>query len=196
MIHIGIIGGASLTGLELIRQLSEREDIAFDFITSNTFDGQDIADVFPQVSLNNLSFSNQTIEEIKKSPPEVLFLCVDNGKAMKWVESLINTNVKIIDLSADFRFENFETYESVYKIPHSYKHKMVYGLSELYANEIIKAKIVANPGCFATASILSLAPLLNKNIVQQVILDGKSGVSGAGITNKDVNNFNHLSQAR
>ena len=123
--------------------------------------------------------------------PDLVFLAVPHTAAMKIVPKL---KTKVIDLSADYRFTDFSVYEKVYGVKHTDKRKAVFGLPELFRKEIKEAQLVANPGCFVTAAILAAAPLNQSNGIQQIIFDCKTGVSGAGHRNSDVNNFNNLSE--
>jgi N-acetyl-gamma-glutamyl-phosphate reductase len=116
---------------------------------------------------------------------EVVFLARDNGVAMGLAPGIAQSGAKVIDLSADFRFRNPAEYESWYKIEHksaAMTMAAVYGLPELHKDEIKEAQIIGNPGCYTTASILALAPLVKYRLIDpdSIVIDGKSGISGAG----------------
>jgi N-acetyl-gamma-glutamyl-phosphate reductase len=191
--RIGIIGGAGFTGQELIRILSPREDVEIAVCNSQTFSGKAVAKVFPHLDVS-LRFTDHPLEEIKKMQLDALFLAVTNGEGMKIASEFTQEKTKIIDLCADHRFQDINMYEKVYGISHENPQKAVYGLPELFEKEIKNADLIANPGCYATACLLSVLPLLHEKCVHHAVFDGKSGVSGAGARHADVNNFNTLSE--
>jgi len=200
---VAIIGAAGLTGQELLRLLSPRTDVEIIVANSNTFAGQKISKVFPELDTEDLVFSNYSAEQILELKPDAVFLAVANGESMKWTKELTNPPSplsqggipKIIDLSADFRFKDLNEHFDIYQIKHCMPEvKAAYGLPELFSEDIKKAQIVANPGCYATASLLLAAPLNHKNLVKHAIFDGKTGVSGAGARPSQVNNFNNLAE--
>ena len=123
-------------------------------------------------------------EEVAKES-DVIFTATPHKVAMEFAKELYKERVILIDLSADFRFEDYKIFEEWYKVEHKSKElldKTVYGLPELYKKEIGKTNIIGNPGCYPTASILALAPLINNNIIDidNIIIDAKSGTTGAG----------------
>jgi N-acetyl-gamma-glutamyl-phosphate reductase len=132
----------------------------------------------------------RVIDEAAQS--DVIFIALPHGHAMKVALELKNSKARIIDLGADYRFSDCKTYEQWYKIPHIHPISgAVYGLAEINKEKIKTAKIVANPGCYATASILALYPLLKAALIdsKSIIIDAASGVSGAGRTLKQGSHF-------
>src|SRR5205807_624215 len=143
-----------------------------------------VSSAFPGlVKQVDLTFSPD--EDGAASGCDIVFLARDNGIAMEMARPLVAAGTKIIDLSADFRFRNPADYQAWYKVEHSspdLTRTAVYGLPELHRDEIKRARIVGNPGCYTTTSILALAPLVSSQLIDttSIVIDGKSGVSGAG----------------
>lgn len=180
-IKAGIIGASGYTGYELIKLLEKHPKIELVILNSRTYAGRKVKSLYHGFKNNELKFTNKSLKEINKL--DVVFLALPNGKAMELIPKI---KCKVIDLSADYRFENKKTYEKVYKANHLDKDaKAVYGLPELFKKEIKKAKIVANPGCYATSSIISALPI--QKLADNIIFDCKSGFSGAGINQVYVN---------
>ena len=184
MFKIGIVGGTGYTGVELLRLLAVRNDISISVLTSRTEENKKISSVYPWLSfLGNKLFQYPKVDNLYQC--DVVFFATPSGVAMEMAEPLVEEGVKIIDLSADFRFKNIELWSSTYKSEHCCPRlakEAVYGLPEYFRNEIKGARIVANPGCYPTATLLALFPLLNEGLISKdtVILDAKSGISGAG----------------
>lgn len=185
MTDVAIIGASGYGGAELLRWLSVHPTARVAVASSNTYAGKPAAAVFPglanRVPLVYADDSN--LAEITRC--KVVFLARDNGVAMGLAPELLAAGCKVIDLSADFRFRNPALYETWYKIPHKspeLSRSAVYGLPELHKEEICKAQLVGNPGCYTTTSILALAPLVADRLVDltSIVIDGKSGISGAG----------------
>jgi N-acetyl-gamma-glutamyl-phosphate reductase len=124
----------------------------------------------------------ENIDSIAKDS-DVVFLALPHGHAMDAVKAIVAQGAKVIDLGADYRFADTNVYEKWYQVPHTHSNSnAVYGLTELYRDKIKQAAIVANPGCYTTASILALTPLVKNRLVNtdSIIIDAKSGISGAG----------------
>ena len=194
---ISIVGGSGYTGIELIRILLNHKNVEIDKIVSESNKGKKVSDLFQ--NLKNI-FDKEFIgisnlkENLKDS--EYIFLAVPHKAAMEYVPMLLEMGKKVIDLSADFRIDDFEVYEKWYKENHTAKNHLkeaIYGLPELNRNKIKNTKLVANPGCYPTTVILGLAPLLKNNLIDidTIIADSKSGVSGAG---KKCNPTTHYSE--
>jgi N-acetyl-gamma-glutamyl-phosphate reductase len=193
MKKIGIIGASGFTGLELIRKLLKRNDIEICVLNSRSLSGERVQDAFPEfTNAGDLAFTDYSLEQIENMHLDLVFLAMENGMAMEIVPQL---SCKIIDLSADFRFDDLEKWEKVYGMKHTAPDiERVYGLPEFFAEKIKNARVVANPGCFATASLLAVYPLRELRGLERIVLDGKTGVSGAGRKNSLVNNYNFLSE--
>ncbi|OPY76558.1 MAG: N-acetyl-gamma-glutamyl-phosphate reductase [Syntrophorhabdus sp. PtaU1.Bin153] len=182
MLKAGIIGATGYTGLALISTLLSHPDVAITLITSNTYKGKRISDIFP---LLKGRFEDKLVptDEDHRDICDVYFLCLPHGTSMEAARKLYNGKALIVDLSADFRFEDVNVYESAY-IPHTAKELIpyaVFGLPELYRDKIKGAKLIGNPGCYPTSAILGFYPLLKAGMVSgDIYVDSKSGVSGAG----------------
>ncbi|MCE5330371.1 N-acetyl-gamma-glutamyl-phosphate reductase [bacterium] len=188
-VKIAIIGASGYTGLELIKILDNHKEAEVKYITSRSYSGKKIKDVFPVVlSLkNNLEIS--FVGELKKenlNNIDVIFLCLPPGESMLYVSNIKNNfKGRIIDLGADFRIKDEKEYEKWYGKTHILKEvlpEFVYGLSELNRQKIKDAVYIANPGCYPTSVLLALAPILKKGCfkIDSINIDSKSGVSGAG----------------
>jgi len=178
MLHVGIVGVSGFTGLELVKLLLHHPVVSIDYIASRSHIGEPLSSIFP--SLNSICDKKiETIDEDRLKGLDVVFLALPHGVSME-LACRIHNNVRIIDLSADFRLAK-DLYEKWYKthLCPDLIETAVYGLPELNKGKIKNAQLVANPGCYATASILSILPFLDI-IDGDVIVDAKSGVSGAG----------------
>ncbi|WP_163339124.1 N-acetyl-gamma-glutamyl-phosphate reductase [Desulfopila sp. IMCC35008] len=184
MIKAAIIGASGYTGVELSRILVNHPHIELCAVTSRQFAGKPISEVFPNLrSRVDLVCENLSVDEICQRA-DIVFTAVPHKTAMDLVPQLLKNNKKVIDLSADFRLRDVKTYEEWYQ-PHSspdYITRAVYGLPELYREQIKSADLVANPGCYPTSIILGLMPLLKNKVIDpaSIIADSKSGTSGAG----------------
>jgi N-acetyl-gamma-glutamyl-phosphate reductase len=180
-IKIGIFGGSGYGGSELLRILLFHPNVELVFVTANEHAGKPIGEVHRNLNgLTHLSFI--------KAPEDLngvdcIFLALPHGQAMDIVPTL-PANVKAIDLSGDFRLRDQAVFEKHYKQPHTAmaaQAEFVYGLTETNRDAIKKARLIANPGCFATATLLGLAPLVANNLLNgRVIVDAKTGSSGSG----------------
>ncbi|MDE0848513.1 MAG: N-acetyl-gamma-glutamyl-phosphate reductase [Nitrospinaceae bacterium] len=184
MIKIGIAGASGYTGLELIRLLVGHPGVELTVLTSETFQGQNIAEVFP--SLNGIvDLELRPLDNNIAKDCQVLFLALPHTMAMSKLPDYLQSDCKIIDLSADYRLKDPKAYTDWYSVTHTNPElleKAVYGLPELHRQAIQSAQLVANPGCYPTSVVLALAPLLKTDWVDlgSIISDSKSGVSGAG----------------
>lgn len=184
-IKVAIVGASGFTGSELARLLLNHPKVEIVCITSESHSGKKFSDLHPQFT-GLLDLNLVPADTMPKSYPDIVFLALPHGVSMRYVEKWNDEQFRIIDLSGDYRLSNQEVYEEWYKKNHSFPEAFedaVYGLPELHRNDIKKAKLVANPGCYPTASILALAPLYSKGWVdpESVIIDAKSGTTGAGI---------------
>ena len=181
MKKIGIIGGTGYTGGELARLLCVHPDIKIAGMTSRQSAGKKVSDVLPFLK----GYVDIEYTETLNSDVDLVFVATPHGVAMKETPGLLDSGVKVIDMSGDYRLHDHTVYEKWYGHEHTDLKNLkdsVYGLPELYRNSIKKAKIVANPGCYATASILAMVPLMKSGLAHdEVVVDGKSGTSGAGM---------------
>ena len=184
MIDVAIIGATGYTGAELLSILSGHPDINVKYATSSTQAGRAVSDLFPELKDDcHINFSE--LKDIDLYECELVFFATPNGTAMNSTVDLLEQNVKVIDLAADFRIKDATLWEKWYGIKHACPDLLkeaIYGLPELNRKEIKRASLVANPGCYPTAIILGILPLVKNQIinVENIIADAKSGVSGAG----------------
>jgi N-acetyl-gamma-glutamyl-phosphate reductase len=181
---VAIYGASGYTGQELMRLLFRHPDVDVTVVTSRKFKGANVADVFPQfVDVTDLQFSDLPPEEAAAAA-DFVFLALPHGTSMHFAPIVFQAGKKLIDLSADYRLRNLATYEQWYgrHASASLIEKAVYGVPELYREAIAKARFVAAPGCYPTSAILGLAPIVKEHLVRtsSIIIDSKSGVSGAG----------------
>lgn len=179
-----VIGATGFAGAELLRLLEGHPEAEIACITSESSTGEAIANMYPHLAgriEKNLT-SMQDIDQIA-AVSDVIFIALPHGHAMKIGKHLRGSDVKIIDLGGDYRFKDHKVFEEWYKVEHlDPEAKAVYGLTELYREQVKGAKLLANPGCYTTCSILALVPLLKAGLVEtkNIIVDAKSGTTGAG----------------
>ncbi|HSL40940.1 MAG TPA: N-acetyl-gamma-glutamyl-phosphate reductase [Desulforhopalus sp.] len=186
MINIGIIGASGYTGAELARILSNNPEVTISVVTSRQYAGHPLSEVFPHLrGRADLLCENLDGDQLI-SRADLFFAAVPHKTAMDLVPTLLAAGKKVVDLSADFRLRDLAVYEEWYQ-PHSAPELLaeaVYGLPEIHRQRISSARLVANPGCYPTSVILALAPLLRAGAIEpeSIIIDAKSGTSGAGRT--------------
>lgn len=183
-IKAGIVGATGYTGSELVRLLAQHPNVTIEFVTSESYKGQSLAAVHPHLH-DTVDITLISASEIDDYNPDVLFLALPHGVSMDYVKKWSDRDFSIIDLSGDFRFKDPAMYEKWYNKSHSAPELITdaaYGMPELFRDDIRNAKLVANPGCYPTSSILALAPLIKHDFINptSIIVDSKSGVTGAG----------------
>jgi N-acetyl-gamma-glutamyl-phosphate/LysW-gamma-L-alpha-aminoadipyl-6-phosphate reductase len=184
---IGILGASGYVGGELLRLLISHPDIEVTVITSRKFDGDYLHRVHPNLSgALDLKFVSPSISKISDSC-DFLFVAMPHGESLKILPEFLETGLRIIDTSADFRLKNLKDYEIYYRWEHPIPELLkiaVYGLPEIHRKDIRKANLVSCPGCMAASSILALAPIIKGNKIEKnrIIIDAKMGSSGAGTT--------------
>ncbi|AEE17281.1 N-acetyl-gamma-glutamyl-phosphate reductase [Treponema brennaborense] len=204
MISAGIIGATGYAGVELVRLLLQHPDVKALYISSVSFEGQLITDIYP--NLYGLCASKNgavcgkttgvlgTADEVVEAS-DVVFTALPHGIAEQYADRCVKTGKKLIDLSADFRFDEDEaTFTQWYKKEWEYPAvhaESVYGLPEMNRERIRCARIIGNPGCYVTSATLALLPALKAGIIETdpIIVDSKSGVTGAGRTASMTNHF-------
>jgi len=183
-VKVAVFGASGYAGVELLRLLARHPGVELTGLTSREYQGRPVAEIFPALArIIDLSFVPPDAAIIAETA-EVVFLAVPHKTAMELVPPLLAGGLRVVDLSADFRFRRQEVYEAWYQ-PHSAPELLaeaVYGLPELYREDLRTARLVGNPGCYPTCVILGLAPLVKEGLVEtdSLIADCKSGVSGAG----------------
>ena len=193
---VSVIGATGYAGIELLGLLCRHKEAQVKHITSESHSGDKISDLYPHIR----GICDLTLEDMQKlrqigEDSDFIFIALPHGHAMKVGVALNDLPVRIIDLGADYRFNDTTVYEEWYKLPHVHKNAArSYGLAEIYREDIKKAKIIGNAGCFTTAAILALAPLAKHRLIESdsIIVDAKSGVSGAGRSPKLSNHFPEL----
>ncbi|MEY4729870.1 MAG: N-acetyl-gamma-glutamyl-phosphate reductase [Pseudomonadota bacterium] len=184
MIKVGIVGGTGYTGVELLRLLAQHPEAKLEVITSRKEAGMPVADMFPNLRGHvSLKFSDTADAPLTKC--DVVFFATPNGIAMEQARELVKAGVRVIDLAADFRIKDIAVWEKWYGMQHACPElveEAVYGLPEVNRAAIKTARVLANPGCYPTATQLGFLPLIENKVVdnQYLIADVKSGVSGAG----------------
>ncbi len=185
MINVGIIGATGYVGIEIARILSAHPGFKITSAVSQSFAGKRISDVYPALNgILDLELESLSIEKICANT-DFFITALPHGVSGKIIPELARRGKRIIDHSADFRYRNTGIYEKWYKAKHQMpelNELAVYGLPELYREKIKSARITANPGCYPTASILGIAPLLAEKVIstEGIIVDAASGISGAG----------------
>ena len=184
-IKAAVVGSTGYAGEELVRILSNHKNVELKFLTSRSYKGQNFQDVYSNFNkVLDINLIEDDIETLSNEV-DVIFLALPHGIASSKVTKEILGKTKIIDLGADFRLKSKTVYEKWYNVEHLGENLLdeaVYGLPEIYREEIKKTNLIANPGCYTTCSILSLYPLFKNNLIEtnSVIIDAKSGVTGAG----------------
>lgn len=194
MINVGIIGATGYAGAEIVRLLLSHSKVKIKFLASKSYAGQEFTDIYrnmfriieePLVSDDLVAMSKEV---------DLIFTATPQGYLSSVITEEVLENCKVIDLSADFRLRDVKTYEAWYKIEQKAPNLLkdaVYGLCEIYREDIKKTRLLANPGCYTTCSILALYPLVKEGLidVDSIVIDAKSGTSGAGRSAKTDNLF-------
>lgn len=181
---VAVVGASGYTGVELLRLLARHPEAEITSITSRQYAGQPISAVFPSLAqLIDIECTEVDVDQIA-AQAEVVFTALPHKTAMEVVPGFLERGCKVVDLSADYRLSDVNTYEQWYQ-PHTSPELLkeaVYGLPELNRDQIAQARLVANPGCYPTSVALGLMPLLQHTLIDHrtLIIDSKSGTSGAG----------------
>lgn len=200
MIKAGIIGSTGYAGAELVRLLLQHPQAEIVWYGSKSYTGQKYSDIYRNMfRIVDADCLGDDMEELSKQA-DVIFTATPQGFCASIVNDRILENSKIIDLSADFRLKRVDVYETWYKLQHKapqYLKEAVYGLCEINREKIKGARIIANPGCYTTTSILTLYPLVKEGLIDydSIIVDAKSGTSGAGRGAKIQNLFCEVNES-
>lgn len=187
MIKTGVIGATGYAGQQLTSLLVNHPQAEVAFVSSNSYAGQKFSDVYPQfyrVLDQELLSTEEAMQAM--GGVDVVFTALPNGLVFDIAQTAMEKKVKLVDFSADFRLDDAGVYEKWYKTEHTAKHlisQQVYGLPELWRDRIRNAQLVANPGCYTTASILAVSALLREEGLidpDRIIIDAKSGITGSG----------------
>jgi N-acetyl-gamma-glutamyl-phosphate reductase len=186
MVNVAIAGATGYGGVELIRLLQAHPQVRLAYLSSESYAGQPLAEVYPH--LGGVEALLRPLDPAAIAGEcQLAMLALPAGKSMEVVPALLQAGVRVVDVSADFRLRDPAVYQEWYKLEHTCPELLeeaVPGIPEWYRDEIASARLVAAPGCYATAAVLALAPLLAEKLIapDDIVVDGKSGVSGAGRT--------------
>lgn len=184
-IKVSIIGSTGYVGAELVHGFLNHPNVELVHLTSQSFEGQRFSDIYPVYSgLCDKVLENLDPADVAKDS-DLVITALPHGVSSKTVPVLLENGTRVIDHSGDFRYKNLATYEKSYKLDHPHPELLaeaVYGLPELYREQLKSAKLVANPGCYPTCSLTALAPFLKAGLIDKnsIIIDATSGVTGAG----------------
>ncbi len=184
-VRVGIVGASGYGGVQLVRLLMDHPGVEVVYLGGDSSAGKPFSDIYPHLAhVTNLIVEPVVSEQIA-ARCDVVFLSLPNGLACQIAPTLLEKGCKVLDLSADYRFSSLETYHSWYGLERqdqAIAATAVYGLPELYRDRIKDAQLVGCPGCYPTASLLALAPLLKQGMIvpETAIIDAKSGTSGGG----------------
>ncbi|KAK9109012.1 hypothetical protein Sjap_017072 [Stephania japonica] len=195
--RIGVLGASGYTGSEIVRLLANHPYFGITLMTADRKAGQSFASVFPHLIKQDLP-DLIAIKDADFSNVDAVFCCLPHGTTQEIIKALPK-GLKIVDLSADFRLRNIKEYEEWYGQPHKaheLQKEAIYGLTEISREEVRSARLVANPGCYPTSTQLPLVPLIKANLIEleNIIVDAKSGVSGAGRGPKEANLYTEISE--
>lgn len=184
-VSVGVIGASGYGGVQLVRLLLDHPQLELTYLGGESSAGQEFSSLYPHLAHR----VNQVIEPLDLDKIaercQVVFLSLPNGLAWKMAPTLLEKGCKVLDLSADYRFPNLDTYTRWYggeRTDQAIAETAIYGLPELYRDRIVGAQLVGCPGCYPTASLLALSPLLKQGLIvpETAIIDAKSGTSGGG----------------
>lgn len=190
MVNVGVFGATGYTGWELVSILDQHLEVEISFATSKSYAGKSLRHLYP--SAPDLALIAP--EDAPLDATAIVFLCLPHAAAANTAVLALDSGNKVIDLSADFRLRDPVVYEKWYGVTHpapQLLEEAVYGLTEFARDELAQTRLVANPGCYTTTTLLALQPLMaaQVNVIGDVIIDAKSGVSGAGRAPKDNTHF-------
>ncbi len=183
MILVGIVGASGYTGEELIKILHQHPNVELKALTSSTYTDKKVREVLNLDFPYDGVFSSPDIDNLEGC--DVVFFATPNGVAMGMTEELVSRKIRVIDISADYRIKDIDLWEKWYGQKHlspEFVDQSVYGLPEMHGqrDRIASSMIVGNPGCYPTAALLGLLPIMNYLPKQNILIDAKSGISGAG----------------
>src|SRR5581483_9657521 len=188
LVNVAVLGATGYSGEELIRILMHHPGVELVCVTSRTHAGKAIEDVIPRFQghkFSELKFISSDASAVIAAKPQIAFLALPHGTAAEFTKPLLKAGIRVIDLSADFRIKDTDVYKDFYGTTHPAPELLpqsVYGLPEIYREQIRHAQLIASPGCYPTSIILPLHPLLKHRLIdpRSIVVSSMSGVSGAG----------------
>lgn len=187
MVNVSIIGATGYVGAEMVRLIHNHPKLNISSVVSQSFAGSSISEIYPNLkNVFDMKCSSLDVDKIAKNS-DIIITALPHGVSKDVIPHLISKGKKVLDHSGDFRYKSMEVYEKWYNTTHGMPELLeisVYGLSEMYRDQIKDAQLVANPGCYPTCSILAIWPLLKNDLIEKknIIIDAASGVTGAGRT--------------
>ncbi len=197
-VSTGVVGATGYTGVELVEWLADHPTFDLQYLGSRTYAGESLSSVYPRMG-GRYDYTCEEIQPDRWADLELLFTAVPHGQSMQWIGSIDRDHTRVVDLAADYRFVGDpRRFERVYDRSHEDPeglNQAVYGLTEFNRSALSSATLVANPGCYATAVLLALTPLLERELLEfPVFVDAKSGISGACRSPSPANTYVNVSQ--
>jgi len=191
MLNVGIINITGYAGAEIARLVYSHPELKLVSATGRSKAGKDLSEVFPHLEKTDIKIREELSDNV-----EFVFSALPHAASAEKLSQYVDSSIPAIDISADFRLKDLSTYEDWYDIKHPRPElidQATYGLPEIHRDDIKKSKLVANPGCFPTGAILSMSPAVKNDLIEDmIIIDSKTGVSGAGRTAKEAFGFSEL----
>jgi N-acetyl-gamma-glutamyl-phosphate reductase len=183
-VRVGILGATGYSGIESVRLLAGHPFVELSVLTSENYAGREVADVYRHLAGVDLPPLEELRADLVKGRAEVVFSCLPEKVGTAMIADLLESGVKVIDFSEDFRLKDAATYRAVFGLDHpapALLKRAVYGLSEFNRHALREASLVANPGCFPTGALLALLPLIKRDLIEpsSIMIDAKSGTTGA-----------------
>jgi len=194
MLKVAILGATGYTGRELIKILLGHSQTEIVYLGTRREDEPEVSQIHPEL-IGRIEATCERLDmELVAKRADFVFSCLPHTTSMKFIPQCLDAGLKVVDISADYRLRDADIYEKWYEVKHTDSRHLaeaVYGLPELFAEEIKNSRLVANPGCYPTGAILGLAPLVSGGLIdlEAIIIDAKSGISGAGGTPKPTLHF-------
>ncbi|MGI5848777.1 MAG: N-acetyl-gamma-glutamyl-phosphate reductase [Christensenellales bacterium] len=193
MPKVTVVGATGYAGVELMRILSGHKKTKIVHAVSKSFAGKHLGDIFPSFKSCDYQLEEMDADAIC-TDSDIVFTCLPHGTSAKVIPLFLERGMRVIDLSGDFRYTDASVYETWYKMPHTAQHLLkesVYGMPEIYREHIAASRLIGNPGCYTTCAILALYPLLKTGVIETdgIIIDAKSGTSGAGRSDNVIYSF-------